>query len=111
MAVKSNEKSLSVEDKIVVKIIENTTRCMNGRYEVGMLWKEKEPEFPNNVAMANHCLQGLRRRLTKPGNEEMAVKYRTVMDSYLSSGFLSSASPCNESYQTRKGAHCLRCSS
>ena len=49
--MKSNEKSLSVEDKIVVKIIENTTRCMNGRYEVGMLWKEKEPEFPNNVAM------------------------------------------------------------
>ena len=85
--MKSNEKPLSVEDKIVVKIIENTTCCMNGRYEVGMLWKEKEPEFPNNVAMANHCLQGLRRRFTKPGNEEMAVKYRKVMDSYLSSGF------------------------
>ena len=85
--MKSNEKPLSVEDKIVVKIIENTTCCMNGRYEVGMLWKEKEPEFPNNVAMANHCLQGLRRRFTKPGNEKMAVKYRKVMDSYLSSGF------------------------
>ena len=85
--MKSNEKPLSVEDKIAVKIIENTTRCMNGRYEVGMLWKEKEPEFTNNVAMANHCLQGLRRLLTKPGNEEMAVKYRKVMDSYLSGGF------------------------
>jgi len=36
-AVKSNEKPLSVEDKIAVKTIENTTRCVDGRYEVGML--------------------------------------------------------------------------
>ena len=59
-AVKSNEKPLSVEDKIAVKAIENTTRCVDGRYEVGMLWKEKERQFPNNVAMAKHRLQCLR---------------------------------------------------
>lgn len=41
-AVKLNEKPLSVEDKIAVKIIKNTTRSVDGRYEVGMLWKEKE---------------------------------------------------------------------
>ena len=76
-----------MEDKIALKIIENTTRCVDGRYEVGMLWKEKERQFPNNVAMAKHRLECLRRRLTKPGNEEMAVKYREVMDSYISSGF------------------------
>ena len=68
-------------------IIENTTRCVDGRYEVGILCKEKERQFPNNVAMAKHRLQCLRHRLTKPGNEEMAVKYREVMDSYTSSGF------------------------
>ena len=70
-AVKSNEKPLSVEDKIAVKIIKNTTRCVNGRYEVGMLWKEKERKFPNNVAMAKHRLQCLRHRLTKPDKEEI----------------------------------------
>ena len=86
-AVKLNEKPLSVEDKIAVKIIKNTTRSVDGRYEVGMLWKEKEREFPNDVAMTKHRLQCLRHHLTKPGNEEMAVKYREVMDSYLSSGF------------------------
>ena len=117
-----------MEDKIAVKIIENTTRCVDGRYEVGMLWKEKERHFLNNVAMAKHRLQSLRCRLTKPGSVEMAVKYREVMDSYTSSGFtrklseeelnkeskyalVSSASPYNESYQTRQGAHCVRCSS
>ena len=85
--LKSNEKPLSMEDKIALKITENTTCCVGGRYEVGMLWKEKERQFPNNVAMAKHRLECLRRRLTKPGNEEMAVKYREVMDSYISSGF------------------------
>ena len=87
-AVKLNEKPLSVENKIAVKIIKNTPRCVDGRYEVGMLWKEREREFPNDVAMGKHRLQCLRHRLTKPGNEEMAVKYREVMDSYLSSGFV-----------------------
>ena len=58
--MKSNEKPLSVEDKIALKITENTTRCVGGRYEVGMLWKEKERQFPNNVAMAKHRLQCLR---------------------------------------------------
>ena len=37
--------------------------------------------------MARQRLESLRRRLIKPGNEEMAIKYREVMDSYISSGF------------------------
>jgi len=89
--VKSNEKPLSVKDKIGVKITENTTRSVDGHYEVGILWKDKEHQFPNNVAMAKHCLQVdrqcLRHHLMKPGNKEMAVKYRKVMDSFISSGF------------------------
>ena len=56
-AVKSNNKRLSVEDKTAVKIIENTTHCMYGWYEVGMLLKEKKRQFPNNEAMAKHHLQ------------------------------------------------------
>ena len=80
-AVKSEEKPISVEDKRAMRIIDNTTRLVDGRYEVGMLWKRL---FPNNLAMAR---QSLRRRLMKPENEDMATKYRDVMDSYISSGF------------------------
>ncbi|KAL9975234.1 hypothetical protein ACROYT_G012368 [Oculina patagonica] len=36
-AVKSGEKPLSVEDKRAMQIIEDTTRLVDGRYEVGML--------------------------------------------------------------------------
>ena len=38
--------------------------------------------------MAKHRLQCLRRRLTKPANEKMVVKYCEVMHSYISSGFI-----------------------
>ena len=51
-----------------------------------MLWKD-ECWFPNNLVMARQRLESLRRRLTKSGNEEMAIKYHEVMDSYISSRF------------------------
>ena len=60
---------------------------MDGRYEVGMLWRKDERWFPNNLAMARQRVKSLRRGLMNPGNEEMAIKYREVMDSYISSGF------------------------
>ena len=86
-AVKSEEKPISVEDKRAMRIIDNTTRLVDGRYEVGMLWKKDERTFPNNLAMARQRLESLRRRLMKPENEDMATKYRDVMDSYINSGF------------------------
>ena len=70
-----------------MQIIEDTTRLVDGRYEVGMLWKKDERWFPNNLVMARQRLESLRRRLTKSGNEEMAIKYRELMDSYIRSGF------------------------
>ena len=37
--------------------------------------------------MTNQRSKTLRRRLTKLGNEEMAIKYREVMNSYIDKGF------------------------
>ena len=86
-AVKSGEKPLSIEDKRAMQIIEDTTRLVNGRCEVGMLWRKDERWFPNNLVMARQRLLSLRRRLMKSGNKEMAIKDREVMDSYISRGF------------------------
>ena len=70
-----------------MKITEDTTRPVDGHYEVGKLWKKDERWFPNNIAMARQHLESLRHRLLRLGNEEMANKYHEVMDSYISSGF------------------------
>ena len=76
---------------------------MDGHYEVGMLWKKDERQFPNNIVMANHRLESLRRRLTKAGNEEIATKYREVMNSYISNGFARKLS--EEELSKESGTH------
>ena len=83
-AVKPGEKPLSIEDKRAMQIIKDTIRLVDGRYEVGMLWRKDERWFPNNLVMARQRLESLRRRLMKSGSEEMAIKYGEVMDSYIS---------------------------
>ena len=70
-----------------MQIIEATTRLVDGRYEVGMIWRKDERWFPNNPVMARQRLKSLRRHVMPSGNEEMAIKYREVMDGYISSGF------------------------
>lgn len=86
-AVKPGVKPLSVEDKRALKIIEDTMHFVNGHCEVGLLLKEDEPQLPNNLAMVNRQSESLRRCVIKSGNEEMATKYREVIDGYISKGF------------------------
>lgn len=72
-------------------IIEDTTPLVDGHYEVGLLWKHDEPRLPSNRDMASQRSESLRRRLTKSGNEEMAAKYREVMDGYINKGLLANS--------------------
>ena len=51
-ATKANKKPLSVEDQRAWKIIKDTTRLIDGHYEVDLLWREDQPSLPNNRSMA-----------------------------------------------------------
>ena len=50
-ATKANKKPLSVEDQRALKIIKDTTRLIDGHYEVDLLWREDQPSLPNNRSM------------------------------------------------------------
>ena len=76
-------KELSIEDKRALQIIEETTRFVDGHYEVGLPWKDVEPKLPNNRIMAEKRLEMLRRRLLKPGNKELESMYRQTMQGYI----------------------------
>ena len=92
-ATKAGERPLSVEDKRALEILEDTTAFIDGHYEVGLLWKGDEPQLPNNRALAERRAELLRRRLTRAGNEEMAAKYRGVMNDYISKGYARKLTP------------------
>ena len=63
-----------------MQIIKNTTTFVDGHYEIGLLWNCDNPQLPNNRSLADKRPESLRRRLTKTGNEELAAKYRDVMN-------------------------------
>ncbi|XP_028513775.1 uncharacterized protein LOC110239139 [Exaiptasia diaphana] len=81
------KKELSVDDKRALRIISETTRFVDGHYEVGLPWKDAEPNLPDNRRMAEKRLEMLKRRLLKPENADLALKYRDTMQGYIDKGY------------------------
>ena len=50
--VNTGECADSVEDREALKSLKRTTSLVNGKYEVGLLWKNENPHLPNNRALA-----------------------------------------------------------
>ena len=61
--VKQSLKSMSVEDRKAMEIIENTISKVDGRYQIGLLWKHEHLHLPcNRGAAAEARLHHLKRR-------------------------------------------------
>ena len=57
-------KNYSSDDKLALQILDNTTRLVNGRYEIGLPWKPNS-SLSNNYCVALKQLQSLQKRLGK----------------------------------------------
>ena len=67
-ASKINVASQSKKEQQAQKFLESTTKFTGERYEVGMLWKEPEPNLPNNYNSALGQLYSLERRFQRDPN-------------------------------------------
>ena len=56
---RSDGTSNSLEDERALEILKRTTKLKDGRYEVGLLWRNDNPELPNNPVQAEKRLQNL----------------------------------------------------
>ena len=54
-------------------------------YEVGLLWRNNNPELPNNRVQAERRLQRLKRRFQR--GPEFAAQYKTVMSDCIDKGY------------------------
>ena len=75
----------SLEDVRAENVLQETTKKVDGHYEVGMLWKEDNPQLPNNRVVAESRLQTLRRKFQR--NPEFEAMYRKTIQEYVTQGF------------------------
>ena len=85
----------SVEDNRALEILEGTTRLKNGRYEVGLLWRDDNCRLPNNRLLGEKRLKQLKKRFDR--NPEFAEQYRAVMNDYVVKGYAVKLSKEEES--------------
>ncbi len=56
-----DKKVMSVQDRRGMDLLQQTTKLVDGRYEIGMLWKDETTVLPNNRSVAQKHLSGLAR--------------------------------------------------
>ena len=73
---------------------------MSGRYEVGMLWREQEVEFPDNHLMTVKRLESTERKLKR--DEDLARKYCAIIEDYVDKGYTRKLTPEEAAVPTPK---------
>ena len=66
--------------------IKNSLRYVDGRYEVGILWKKDDPTLENNYNLAYKRLEALQQSLKR--HQNVAHSYQRVIEDYLSKGYI-----------------------
>ncbi|XP_043219625.1 uncharacterized protein LOC122380499 isoform X1 [Amphibalanus amphitrite] len=57
--------SYSQKDTRAQTMLDSTTKLQDGRYEVGLLWKQEDTKMPDNRKMAERRLESLERSLSR----------------------------------------------
>ena len=73
-------------EKAALKKAENSFRFIDGRYEIGIPWKEELHQMVNNHKMAMKRLQNTEKRLLK--KPDLMKAYDEVIDNYLDKGYI-----------------------
>ena len=80
-------RNLCFQNKCCKSILESTTKFTGGRYEVGMLWSEPEPNLPNNYYSALGQLYSVERRFQRDPN--LKEFYQQSIDTDVEKGFVN----------------------
>ena len=76
---------MSLEDKHALQIMNKTVKKIGDHYSVGLLWKDDDPQLPNNREMAVKRLLSMKRKFIADPN--LHQKYSQKMDDYIKNGY------------------------
>lgn len=82
----SKDVSVSLEDKRCLKIMDETIKRVDNRYETGLLWKKDNLELPESYSNALKRLNSLENKMDK--NPTYSKIYVDKMEDYISKGYL-----------------------
>ena len=83
-----DKRSSSLNDRKVLDITEESIELVDGRYIIGLPWRESAT-LPNNYALVRRRLECLKKRLSR--NKDLCTRYAAVMRDHLSKGYISLA--------------------
>ena len=84
--VKVNQQTAkSQQDERAERIMRETTKLQDGRYETGLIWRRDDVQLPDNHSAAVKRLESLERGLLR--QPDKAVQYHSIIQGYLDSGF------------------------
>ena len=68
-----------------MELFESSYKKLDGRYEIGLPWKEYPAKLPNNYPLAKQRLESLERSLSK--NPDKSARYNTAIREYEINGW------------------------
>ena len=83
--ISDREVGMSVHDRCALATLESDTKIRDDKYEVPMLWKNKDVELTNNYPQALQRFKFLERRLK--ADEKLYIRYKKIITEYLDLGY------------------------
>ena len=74
----------SADDEKALNILKSTIRCVDHRYTVGLMWRDKDPALPDNRLSALKRLYSVESRFKR--DPAFAKRYQNVVEEYITLG-------------------------
>ena len=94
----AKDTAMSKEDLSALKKLEDSTKMVDGHYEVPMLWKDPDSTLPNNRFTAEKRFLFLEKRLRS--HPELYEQYNGTMKDYMQKGYSRMLTPVEEKQTT-----------
>lgn len=79
------KRSMSVEEMRAMKIMESSVTHEDGRYKLGLPWRDEDASLPNNMPLGHARLQQLKRKLSRDAT--LRQMYTATVNDFIEKGY------------------------